>query len=564
MQRSRGVGGTKRRWLRRTSAIREHRIPSAGSGPYICVEGPDRCLWFCESGTGKIGRLDPETGAFTEFALSDPKATPIGITVGADGNLWFAQKAANKIGRITLKGEIAEFPLPTPKAGPDGMILGPDGNVWFSETEVSQIGRITPNGDITEFSDGISPGARPLSIMVRDGTLWFSEASGNRIGRITTDGKVTEFPIPSHDSQPRAMITHPDGSIWFVETSTNALGRIDRDGKITEHPVPTPNSSLRGVTVGRDGNLWYTANAANKIGCMTPDRRRARRISDPDAGERRALHRRDVGRPAVLHAMGRRPDRRSGGALTASETKSGRNVMTGILRALFCAAIVALASSANAQSYPDKPIRMIVSIAAGSVTDVIMRAAANELQPRLKQTLVIENLGGAAGILGGQACARAAPDGYTICVIYHSTMSYNPLLFTKLPYNPDTDFTPIARLFFLTEGLFASIGARREHASPSSRRKAQSGAALNYATLGEGSFPDLFLKWMNNQWNTKIVGIPYRGGGPAAQALAANDVQVTRFGVGNFTGLLEGGKVKALAVGLPARSPLLPDVPTLG
>ena len=95
------------------------------------------------------------------------------------------------------------------------------------------------------------------------------------------------------------------------------------------------------------------------------------------------------------------------------------------------------------------------------------------------------------------------------------------------------------------------------------KTQAQSGAALNYATLGEGSFPDLFLKWMNNQWNTKIVGVPYRGGGPAAQALAANDVQVTRFGVGNFTGLLEAGKVKALAVGLPQRAPLLPNVPTL-
>jgi tripartite-type tricarboxylate transporter receptor subunit TctC len=236
--------------------------------------------------------------------------------------------------------------------------------------------------------------------------------------------------------------------------------------------------------------------------------------------------------------------------------------MTGILRALVCAAIAVFASAANAQTYPDKPIKMIVSIAAGSVTDVIMRAAANELQPRLKQTLVIENQGGAAGILGGQACARAAGDGYTICVIYHSTMSYNPLLFTKLPYNADTDFTPIARLFFLTEGLFASapLGV---NTVAELKAKAQSGAALNYATLGEGSFPDLFLKWMNNQWNTKIVGIPYRGGGPAAQALAANDVQVTRFGVGNFTGLLESGKVKALAVGLPQRAPLLPDVPTL-
>ena len=443
------------------------------------------------------------------------------------------------------------------------MILGPDGNVWFSETEVSQIGRITPNGDITEFKDGISPGARPLSIMVRDGMLWFSEASGNRIGRITTDGKVTEFPIPSHDSQPRAMVTHPDGSIWFVETSTNALGRIDRDGRITEHPVPTPNSSLRGVTVGRDNNLWYTANAANKIGCMTPDGDVLGEFPIPTPASGARCIAVDVGRPAVLHAMGRRPDRRGEGALkSAQETKSGRNVMTGILRALVCVAFAVAASTAHAQTYPDKPIQMIVSIAAGSVTDVIMRAAANELQPRLKQTLVIENQGGAAGILGGQACARAAPDGYTICVIYHSTMSYNPLLFTKLPYNPDTDFAPIARLFFLTEGVFAST-ALGVNSVAELKAKAQSGAALNYATLGEGSFPDLFLKWMNNQWNTKIVGIPYRGGGPAAQALAANDVQVTRFGVGNFTGLLEGGKVKALAVGLPTRSPLLPDVPTL-
>jgi tripartite-type tricarboxylate transporter receptor subunit TctC len=237
--------------------------------------------------------------------------------------------------------------------------------------------------------------------------------------------------------------------------------------------------------------------------------------------------------------------------------------MTGTLRALLCAAITVVASSAaNAQSYPERPIRMIVSIAAGSVTDVIMRAAANELQPRLKQTLVIENQGGAAGILGGQACARATPDGYSICVIYHSTMSYNPLLFTKLPYNADTDFVPITRLFFLTEGLFVS-SALGVNSVADLKTKAQSGAALNYASLGEGSFPDLFLKWMNNQWNTKIVGIPYRGGGPAAQALAANDVQVTRFGVGNFTGLLASGKVKALGIGLPTRSALFPDVPTL-
>jgi tripartite-type tricarboxylate transporter receptor subunit TctC len=228
------------------------------------------------------------------------------------------------------------------------------------------------------------------------------------------------------------------------------------------------------------------------------------------------------------------------------------------------ASLLVLASQAQAQTqtYPSKPIKLIVSIAAGSVTDVIMRAAAAELQPRLGQPVVVENIGGAAGILGGKACAQAAPDGHNVCVIYHSTMSFNPLLFSNLPYNPDIDFIPVGRLFFLVEGLFVS-SALNVNSVPELKALAQSKPeALNFATLGEGSYPDLFRNWLNNQWGTKIVGIPYRGGGPAAQALAANDVQLTRFGVGNFIGLVQAGKVKALAVSSAKRSPVLPDVPT--
>ena len=225
-------------------------------------------------------------------------------------------------------------------------------------------------------------------------------------------------------------------------------------------------------------------------------------------------------------------------------------------------ALAATTTFAGAQSYPNKPIRMIVSIAAGSVTDVIMRAAAVELQQRLGQPVVIENKGGASGILAANSCAQSAPDGYTICVIYHSTMSFNPLLFSNLPYNADTDFVPVARLFFLVEGLFASSAINVNTVDEMKKLAQSKPDGLNYATLGEGSYPDLFLKWMNNQWGTKIVGIPYRGGGPAAQALAANDVQVTRFGVGNFSALVEAGKVKALAVTSAKRSPVLPNVPT--
>src|SRR6476619_4613991 len=236
--------------------------------------------------------------------------------------------------------------------------------------------------------------------------------------------------------------------------------------------------------------------------------------------------------------------------------------MQTIWRVLLSLCLCCFAVTTRAQTYPDRPIRLIVSIAAGSVTDVIMRKAAAELSPRFGQQLVIENRGGASGILAAQSCAQSPPDGYTLCVIYHSTMSYNPLLFDKLPYDPDRDLMPVARLFFLNEGLFVSAELGVNSVAELKTMAQAKPESLNYATLGDGSFPDLFLRWMNNQWGTKIVGVPYKGGGPAAQALAANEVQVTRFGVGNFLGLMEAGKVKALAVSSAKRSPVLPNVPT--
>src|SRR5882757_5269330 len=183
--------------------------------------------------------------------------------------------------------------------------------------------------------------------------------------------------------------------------------------------------------------------------------------------------------------------------------------------------VTGLAGAARAETYPDRPIRLIVSIAAGSVTDVIMRNAANEIGPKLGQ----------------------------------------PLLFAHLPYNPD-DIVPITRLFLLTEGVFVptALGVNSVAELTTLARAKPDG--LNFATLGDGSFPDLFLRWLNNQWGTKIVGIPYKGGGPAAQAMAANEVQLTRFGVGNFLALLQAGAVKALTVSSKQRSALLPDVPT--
>ena len=232
-----------------------------------------------------------------------------------------------------------------------------------------------------------------------------------------------------------------------------------------------------------------------------------------------------------------------------------------------CASILAplmvWALPVSAQTYPDRPIRVIVPIAAGSVTDIIMRATASELAPRLGQSLVIENKGGASGIPGAQACAQAAPDGYTLCLVYHNTLSINPLMFNKLPYDADKDFTLITNLYLLVEALFVSSSLNVNTAAELKAYAQAHPTALNYGTLGPGSSPEMFLKWMNQKWNVNIVGIPYRGGGPIAQALVAGELQVAKMGLGNFLGLMGTGKIKPIAVAAARRSILAPEVPTL-
>jgi streptogramin lyase len=104
--------------------IREHRIPTPDSGPYIVVEGPDGNLWFCESRAGKIGCFNPDTGAFREFPLPDRDCMPIGIALGVDRNLWFTEKQANRVGRITVDGTIAEFARRPRKPHPMELRLG--------------------------------------------------------------------------------------------------------------------------------------------------------------------------------------------------------------------------------------------------------------------------------------------------------------------------------------------------------------------------------------------------------------------------------------------------------
>jgi tripartite-type tricarboxylate transporter receptor subunit TctC len=239
--------------------------------------------------------------------------------------------------------------------------------------------------------------------------------------------------------------------------------------------------------------------------------------------------------------------------------------MTRVLGTVVAAlALLAAVATATAQTYPERPIRLVVPIAPGSVTDVIMRAAANELSARIGQQVVVENRPGANFIIGAQACAGAAPDGYTLCVVNNNSLSINPLIYNSLPYDAQKDFTPITNLFLLVEALAVSASVPVNSVAELNALARSKPDALNFGTLGPGSYPDLFLNWLNRKWDVKFVGIPYRGGGPVALAIAANEIQMASMGLGNFLGLAADRKLKILAVSPAKRIALMPNVPTFG
>ncbi|HXW42896.1 MAG TPA: tripartite tricarboxylate transporter substrate-binding protein, partial [Xanthobacteraceae bacterium] len=169
------------------------------------------------------------------------------------------------------------------------------------------------------------------------------------------------------------------------------------------------------------------------------------------------------------------------------------------------------ATAAGAQTYPNRPIKMIVPISVGSVTDVAARLTAQALQERLGQPVVVVNKPGAAMVLGGSECAQAAADGYTLCLVSPDTMSFNPLTIANLPYDPQKDFAPVIDMYNTIEGLMVPADL---HAATLEQLRAAAVAApgkLNFGTLGERTTTDAFRQWLGEHWNTNFVAIPYKG-----------------------------------------------------
>jgi tripartite-type tricarboxylate transporter receptor subunit TctC len=238
-------------------------------------------------------------------------------------------------------------------------------------------------------------------------------------------------------------------------------------------------------------------------------------------------------------------------------TRTGSQIIMALCGLLFGAL------PASAQTYPSRPIRIIVPIAPGSVTDVAARLTAQELADRMGQPVIVENRPGANMVIGGAECAKAAADGYTLCVVSPDTMSFNPFTVPNLPYDPDKDFRPVTNMYYVIEGLVAKQALAANSVDELRALAAARPDALNFGTLGARTTTDMYRLWLGELWKTSFVGVPYKGGSEIIAALLAGTIDVSKIGVGNMAGQLDEKKLKVLALRSSGRNARLPDVPTL-
>jgi tripartite-type tricarboxylate transporter receptor subunit TctC len=227
------------------------------------------------------------------------------------------------------------------------------------------------------------------------------------------------------------------------------------------------------------------------------------------------------------------------------------------------AAILALVPlAAAAQAYPSRPIRIISSVPAGGLQDAIARSVAQRLNDTYGQAVIVENRPGANTIIAAQVAAKSAPDGYTFLIATDSTMSINPHVYSKLPYDAEKDFMPVTVMAQAVEVMFvpAEVPAKsvREFIEYAKAHPGQ----VNYGSFGLGSNAHLAAVKMEQATGIRMVHVPYKGAAEAVPALQTNQVQllVTAIGVGMSS--VKAGKAKVLAVSGAQRHRLLPDVPT--
>ncbi|MFN4350390.1 MAG: Bug family tripartite tricarboxylate transporter substrate binding protein [Hylemonella sp.] len=243
----------------------------------------------------------------------------------------------------------------------------------------------------------------------------------------------------------------------------------------------------------------------------------------------------------------------------------GIPTLSRLSRRTLLAALLATAGAlpvAHAQSYPSKPIKVIVTFPPGGVADVLARLVAAPLQDALGQPVVVENRAGSGGNIGGDVVAKSPGDGYTLLMSSGGLVSVNPHIYDKMPFDPTKNLTPVASVarvaVFLVVKPALPVANAREFVS---YLKANPGK-LSYGTPGNGSSPHLATEMFKSMTSTFAVHVPYRGAAPALNDLLAGQIDFA-FDPGIALPHVRANRLKLLAIGSPKRSPLFPDVPTV-
>ena len=225
--------------------------------------------------------------------------------------------------------------------------------------------------------------------------------------------------------------------------------------------------------------------------------------------------------------------------------------------ALLAPAVLTL--PATAQDYPTRPIRAIASQGPGGLSDLFMRALGDKMGPALGTSIVVEDRVGAEGTVGAKACADAAPDGYTICILPGETIVINPII-QPSDFDPAKSLVPIARPYYLTQ-VFAvntSLGIK-SFAELAALVKSKP-KTFNY--MAPSLSKVAFMEEFNKKNGTDIVRVPFKGGGDAVNSMLNGTAQIAIFGIGNLVSFIRDGKIMGLAIDGDTRSPLASDIPT--
>ncbi|ALM82139.1 tripartite tricarboxylate transporter substrate binding protein [Bordetella sp. N] len=233
------------------------------------------------------------------------------------------------------------------------------------------------------------------------------------------------------------------------------------------------------------------------------------------------------------------------------------------LAAVTAGLLLASAGTAQAASYPDKAVTVIVPFVPGGSSDITARAVTPGLSQQLKQTFLVENKPGANGAIGAQALARAAADGYTMMVGSIGTFAINQALYQNLSYNPSKDFTYLTQAVRNPNVLVAAPKFPANNVNELVAYAKANPGAVSYASSGTGSSDHLSAVLFRQKTSTTGVDVPYRGGAAAISDLMGNQVNVSFQNLGAVLTHIKAGKLKALATTGDARIPELPDVPTM-